>query len=350
MAAGRTEQENQLLHDLVSRYSPSGREQPATEFLCDAFRRWGWNARIDEAGNVVGEIGDGPPTICFLGHIDTVAGEIPLRLDGGRLFGRGAVDAKGPLAAAACAAARLPQKLSRKIVIVGAVGEESPGSPGASHVVGRIRPDFAIVGEPSRWDRVTIGYKGTLHFQYALSGPRVHGAAEKPSAATRAVRFLAELIGAQGHPAEGEVSPFHSLTASVRAIHTHVEEFTETVTASVDMRLPPTVDPDDLERRIRDAAGDAAIDVVEKLPAVVSDKNTRLVRALLRAIRGQGGQPRFVLKTGTSDMNLAAPVWNCPIVAYGPGDSNLDHTPDEHIHLDEYQRAIAVLETTFQEL
>jgi LysW-gamma-L-lysine carboxypeptidase len=350
MAADRTEQENQLLHDLVSRYSPSGHERPATELLCEVFRRWGWNARLDEVGNVVGEIGDGSPTICFLGHIDTVAGEIPLRLDGGRLFGRGTVDAKGPLAAAACAAARLPQKLSKKIIVIGAVEEESPTSRGARHIVSRIRPDFAIVGEPSRWDRLTIAYKGTLHFQYTLRGPRGHGAAEKPSVGTSAVRFLAEMIRARGNPPESEVSPFRSLTANVRAIHTQVEEFTESVTASVDMRLPPTVDPDDLERRVREMAGDAAIDIVEKLPAVLSGKSSRLVRTILRAIRRQGGRPRFVLKTGTSDMNIVAPIWKCPCVAYGPGDSKLDHTPDEHIHLDEYQRAIAVLETTFLNL
>ena len=55
-------------------------------------------------------------------------------------------------------------------------------------------------------------------------------------------------------------------------------------------------------------------------------------------------QPGFVLKTGTSDMNVVAPVWRCPIVAYGPGDSALDHTPHEHLSLDEYWRAIDVME------
>jgi LysW-gamma-L-lysine carboxypeptidase len=49
------------------------------------------------------------------------------------------------------------------------------------------------------------------------------------------------------------------------------------------------------------------------------------------------------MKSGTSDMNLAAPVWNCPTVAYGPGDSSLDHTPHEHILISEYQRAVKIL-------
>ena len=42
-------------------------------------------------------------------------------------------------------------------------------------------------------------------------------------------------------------------------------------------------------------------------------------------------------------MNVVAPVWNCPIVAYGPGDSRLDHTPHEHLDLGEYLQAIEFL-------
>ncbi|MEO7134772.1 MAG: acetyl-lysine deacetylase, partial [Vicinamibacterales bacterium] len=54
----------------------------------------------------------------------------------------------------------------------------------------------------------------------------------------------------------------------------------------------------------------------------------------------------FVLKTGTSDMNVVGPVWQCPIVAYGPGDSSLDHTPNEHLSLNEYWSAVQVIEQT----
>jgi LysW-gamma-L-lysine carboxypeptidase len=50
-----------------------------------------------------------------------------------------------------------------------------------------------------------------------------------------------------------------------------------------------------------------------------------------------------VYKTGTADLNIVAPVWKCPAVVYGPGDSALDHTPNEHIALDDYARSVAVL-------
>ena len=65
--------------------------------------------------------------------------------------------------------------------------------------------------------------------------------------------------------------------------------------------------------------------------------------AFLNGIRAAGGTPSFVYKTGTADLNIAAPVWKCPAVVYGPGDSALDHTPEEHISISEYLKAIEVL-------
>jgi LysW-gamma-L-lysine carboxypeptidase len=77
--------------------------------------------------------------------------------------------------------------------------------------------------------------------------------------------------------------------------------------------------------------------------AIATDRNNPLVRAFSSAIRACGGTPRPRLKTGTSDMNVLGPLWKCPMVAYGPGDSRLDHTPHEHLSLAEFVRAISVL-------
>ena len=74
------------------------------------------------------------------------------------------------------------------------------------------------------------------------------------------------------------------------------------------------------------------------------------MRAFLGGIRSQGGQPRFVYKTGTADLNIVAPVWGCPTVVYGPGDSALDHTPGEHILLDEYNKGVGVLANVLKTL
>src|SRR5438093_1178841 len=114
-----------LLEGLVSIYSPTGQEAEAVQYLVSQMQAAGLRARVDAAGNAVGEFGAGPETVVLLGHIDTVPGLIPVRRDGDALHGRGSVDAKGPLAtfAAAAAAAAARQPLSRRLVVIGAVGE-----------------------------------------------------------------------------------------------------------------------------------------------------------------------------------------------------------------------------------
>jgi len=80
------------------------------------------------------------------------------------------------------------------------------------------------------------------------------------------------------------------------------------------------------------------------------DRSNVLVRSFLAGLRAVDASQKlgFVLKTCTSDMNVVGPVWQCPIVAYGPGDSALDHTPNEHLRLDEYWKAVTVVEETLR--
>jgi [amino group carrier protein]-lysine/ornithine hydrolase len=112
----------------------------------------------------------------------------------------------------------------------------------------------------------------------------------------------------------------------------------------VGVRLPVNVGPAAWYAKLKDLAGSAIVKPAGfALPAWVCDKNTLLVRSFLKSIRSQGGDPRFVYKTGTADLNLVAPVWGCPAIVYGPGDSALDHTPQEHILLEEYAKAVRVL-------
>jgi LysW-gamma-L-lysine carboxypeptidase len=116
-------------------------------------------------------------------------------------------------------------------------------------------------------------------------------------------------------------------------------------------RLPPDLEPPRWMETLRTLAGDAVVEWAGwATPAYRGEKNTQLARAFLRAIRQAGGQPTFVMKTGTADINLVAPAWGCPAVAYGPGDSSLDHTAREHISLAEYARSVAVLEATLRDL
>ena len=108
------EQAEALLHGLVAIPSLSTQEREAAAWLAAQMAAAGYDrAYVDPAGNAVGELGpvDAAQTVICLGHIDTVPGDIPVRIveeaGGPVLYGRGSVDAKGPLATATAAAARL---------------------------------------------------------------------------------------------------------------------------------------------------------------------------------------------------------------------------------------------------
>ena len=341
-------QDIELLRQLVSIYSPSMQEHAASAFLVDAMQARGYDrAFVDEAGNAVGMWGSGPREIVLLGHIDTVPGVIPVRLEGDVLHGRGSVDAKGPLASFVAAVSRLPKSQTHRFVVVGAVEEEAASSKGARHVIDQYRPECCIIGEPSQWQCVTLGYKGRLLIDYTLHHAMAHSAGPLPSAPEIAVAFWQALVHRAALFNQGR-TVFEALDVSLRSINSASDGLHDTVTQRIGLRLPLGYDIDTLKAQLIADAGAATLEFFGQEVAYKSDKRNPLVRAFLKAIRAQGGEPTFKVKTGTSDMNVLAPHWQCPFVAYGPGDSALDHTPQEHIGLHEYMQAIDVLQRTLE--
>lgn len=332
-----------LLAGLVTQYSPSTQERPAVDYLTAQMAALGFRAYRDDAGNAVGELGDGERTILLLGHIDTVPGFIPVRREGEQLYGRGSVDAKGPLATFVSAAARAGARPGWRIVVVGAVEEEAATSKGARFLLDRLSPEVVVIGEPSHWDRLTVAYKGRLLVDYTLSREIGHTAGPDGSACEDACAFWQQV---QSYAAAYNVAHprmFEQIAPSLRRMYSEDDGFVETATLTLSFRLPPELDAAALAAELRAFAGPAEVRCYAHEVAFRASKSTLLARAFIQAIAGEGGQAQFKVKSGTSDMNVVAPVWQCPILAYGPGDSALDHTPNEHLDLDEYRRAIAVL-------
>jgi [amino group carrier protein]-lysine/ornithine hydrolase len=336
---------------LVERYSPSGQEKAAVDWLVKRMANLGFGgAFADPAGNAVGVMGDGPRQVILLGHIDTVPGEIPVRVEEDSLYGRGSVDAKGPLAAFVDAVATTGALPGWQFVVIGAVDEEGD-STGARSIVEEYRPDYVIVGEPSHWERITMGYKGSAWAEITLRQAMAHSARQSESACEQAVAVWSGIQSWARSYNAGQERVFDQLQVSLRGLSSGEDGFEEWACLRVGARLPLAFPPEAWYARLEDLAlGARAQRNGFAIPAYQVDKNTALVRTFLAGIRSAGGQPGFLLKTGTADLNIVAPAWGCPALAYGPGDSALDHTPGEHIQLSEYAQAVLVLQAALKEL
>ncbi len=337
-----------LLERMVAIDSPSGDEGELAEYLVSVMNELGFDAHIDGAGNAVGvRSGEstGQPTreLVLLGHMDTVPGDVPRRIEGGRLYGRGSVDAKGPLATFVLACARARVAPNARLVVVGAVEEECETSKGARFRAERAAPEACVIGEPSGWDAITLGYKGCLRVDYTLTQPGGLGSGPRGAVGERYTAFWQGVLAlAADHDGDSE-KLFERLLPSLSSIRTSTDGLYDRVEATLRFRLPPGIDTVRLRTKLESLAGEAELRFYGEEPAWTSSRTTPLARAFQRSLRDHDTKPRLKHKTGTSDMNVLGPVWGCPILAYGPGDSLLDHTPDEHIEIAEYERAIDVL-------
>ena len=378
-----------LLYNMLHITSYSGEESNLAHFLAEQARQRGLHAYVDETGNFIAsthrpEEADQQP-IVLLGHMDTVRGDVPIRIEDGRLYGRGAVDAKGPLAAFVCATARLQNAVQRPIIIVGAVEEESATSRGARAVVNRYHPSACIIGEPSGSEAVTIGYKGRLLVDCTVTRLSSHSAGPAQSSSEAAAAFWERVRRHAEEWNQQSASPgsaFGALQPSLRSINSEHDGLEDRTRLMIGYRLPPGYDIPGLRARLEQWAreGDLQISLSGQEAAFQTNRTIPLARAFNAALRATDVKPIFKYKTGTSDMNVVAPVWfqypeadrekeldsdipvehedtretvngqaeiyrGSNIVAYGPGDSSLDHTPQEHIRIAEYHHAIDVLTT-----
>lgn len=334
-----------LVERLVATPSVSGSEAAAVRVFVQGAARLGMSCEIDAAGNGLARRGppDAAKRLALLGHIDTVPGDPPVRVENGVLHGRGAVDAKGPLAAMLVAAARADLPEGVGIDVIAAVGEETHDSPGAHFVRERLRPDACVIGEPSGWDGVTLGYKGRVAVRATCVRGCAHSAGPDGSASDELHAWWARVLEEIDRINGGRKGVFERVQATIHGMHAASDGLRQHAWVEAAFRLPVDVTPEGLRGVIEGASNGLELSWRGGERGVRSDRNDAVVRALAGAVRREGGRPRLKVKTGTADFNVVAPVWDCPIAAYGPGDSSLDHTAHEHLVLDEYLRSIRVL-------
>ncbi len=356
-----------FLTNLLGIYSPSGKEEDAANYLVVEMKNMGFEVGKDDIGNVIGVVGVGDPVILLCGHMDTVAGHLPLRIEEGKIYSRGAVDAKGPLAAmivAASAAGKEPGFKGK--ILIASVVEEEATSRGVRHLITQgIKADYAIFGEPSGIENITIGYKGQIQLKIICKTDTGHSSTPWmfDNALEKAYELWEQIKNASSYPSlDPSASPYNAVTACLVKVvggrATSVVPFE--VEMNLDVRVPIQFSTAQVYEQIEKImtkyhAANPKVSVKATVQDTVEpfevNKASPLVHILSSSVRKVLNTPATLLhKTGTGDMNILGKAMNLPIVTYGPGDSHLDHTLNEHIVISEYLNAIAVYKETILKL
>ena len=363
-----------LLERLVAidTQNPPGAEVEAARLLESVLAGIGFEAAAEEyapgRANVAGRIDNGPgPVFAFNTHMDVVpAGEgwtrDPLKLtrDGDRLYGRGSNDAKGPLAAMACACARLAadRRAWSGTLLAVFVGDEEVASDGAKHyAAARPKVDFAMVGEPTS-NGVVTAHKGSLRPLVRVRGVTAHSGTPElgVNAILKAARLLGVLedqgarIAERRHPLCGSAS----LTVT-RAFGGHADNVVpDAFDFLIDRRMVPGEDEAAAKAEIEAVLAEARqsfgveAEIVEWRPttggATETPADHPIVRAALDATARQGGDgTRTYGFNGGCDLVHFRSVGAAGTVL-GPGDLAVAHKPDEFVPLDELHAAVSIYE------
>lgn len=340
------------LVELVSIYSPTGKEKPATGWFRDHISTLGLSdVGFDAVGNPSGKLrGDGiKVTLC--GHIDTVPGELPVKLESGELYGRGAVDAKSSLISLLYGAVLAKERgFQGALNVVAAIGEEGPGKGIVEIASSHEKTDFAILGEPSGTTAITVGYRGRLLLDAVYNSDTFHSSAPwmGESALESAIKDWVRIKGMYGEKRE-----FSKVSVALTSLNGGTaDNMTPSCSRmTMDVRFPPSVDRSELFREINQALGannergnSATLELKSYVEPYVSNMKTSLVRAFKNSIHEKTGETaKMMFKSGSGDMNHLATTWKIPCITYGPGNTQLSHTSREKISIREVERCSEII-------
>ena len=383
-----TENLTAFLQDLVRIPSPSTQENLVAERIAEEMEMLGLrDIRVDRMGNVIGWVGaDTGPILMLNGHMDTVGvsdaaawSHDPLggEIDRGQIYGLGACDMKGSLAAMIYGAHQLqrsglPQKGR---VLVACVVQEEPCEGIATRVLVEeegIDPDWVVIAEPSDL-QISRGQRGRIEFRITTRGRSAH--ASQPDLGHNAIYTAArlvfglELLGDQlgDDPFLGKgtlaVTEIRSSAGSRNAIPDQCDLIIDrrlTLGETEAMALA------EIQRIIAREGVRAEVQVTEYsatsytgyecharefFPPWVIEEDHPLVDALKAAARSElGKRPKVGYWNFSTEGTYTAGIAGIPTVGFGPGDPRVAHAADESINISDVCAAASVYARVATEL
>ncbi|KPJ78554.1 MAG: hypothetical protein AMJ54_02720 [Deltaproteobacteria bacterium SG8_13] len=347
--------------------NPPGNERPCADFIAGILQEAGFEVRSYEfeknRTSLVADLrfSDSRDPICFSGHMDTVPlgqaawSKNPFGGDreGDRIYGRGASDMKGGLAAMIVAAGRIARSSAGvgglKVVLT--AGEEN-GCQGADHLAGLEsvlgRSGALVVGEPTA-NYPVIGHKGAFWLEAVTTGVTAHGSMPEQgvNAIYRAARAIAKL-----ETFDFRIDPHPVLGAPTLNVGTisgglNINSVPDRVTFTLDLRLIPGQSIEQVHRQLQTQLGDQ-VELIRltAAPAIFTDPHSKWVQevfSIMETHLGQRPEPRAVTYF-TDASALTAAFGGPPTVILGPGEPELAHKTDEYCRLSRIETAARVYE------
>lgn len=357
--------------DILRIQSLSGDEGQVAERIAQQMRTLGFDdVRIDENGSVIGLIHGAKPgrTLLLDGHCDTVLANaedwshppFDAELVDGVLYGRGASDMKGSLAAIIYAAAHVDRsRLAGHVAVSATVIEENMEGGSLALVCEHVKPDFVIIGEATNFS-LKRGSRGRAEVMLRTYGKSAHSST--PEAGLCAIHEMIKVIDLMDHmPARSHEDVGRGMNVLVDIIsdpYPGHSVLPNTCTATYDRRLVPGETIDSVVAEIRSLPGLEGIaldvEIVDSqertytgqplagkkfFPAWVFDEQSELVKLALVGLKAVGIQPQVGAFQFCTNGAYSAGVAGIPTIGFGPGGESDAHTVDEHISIEDLFKA-----------
>ncbi|MGI9952246.1 YgeY family selenium metabolism-linked hydrolase [Moorellaceae bacterium AZ2] len=370
----------ELCRTFISIPSLTGEEKALADTIKNIMLQFGFDrAWIDELGSVVGMVKGGLPgrKVLLDGHLDTVGpGEDRWKyppfsgtVAGGKIYGRGASDMKGALAAMVYAVgqlARHKENLRGEIYVSGTVHEEIAEGVALGHVLQEVRPDVVVIGEATEL-RLNIGQRGRAEIVLETYGKAAHSS--HPEVGINAVYQMVKAIQAVADlklPRDELLGPaIMELTDIISFPYPGNSVVPEKCRATYDRRLLTGETPEGVVGDVTGAlqkleAADPAfrarafialndfttytgfrVSSARFAPAWKTERDHWVVREAVRALRKANLVPLISSYSFCTNGSCSAGIYGIPTVGFGPGRETEAHIADEYLDLEQlYKSAV----------
>ncbi|TXJ75695.1 ArgE/DapE family deacylase [Ligilactobacillus salivarius] len=364
-----------ILQDLIQINSVNGNELEVAEYLHKLFAKSNLESKVDEFGdrraNLVLDVGQGEKVLGLTGHMDTVAlgnedkwiyPPLEAKIDGDRLYGRGAADMKSGLAALAIAIIELSnsREIPGHIRFIATAGEEY-GTPGANRLrdLGVAKDlDALVVGEATNGD-IIYAHSGSFNYRIVSHGKSVHSST--PELGNNALDALVDFAAIERtlfddvprDPYLGELK--HSVT--ILNVGEQVNTIPDEGELYGNIRPTSAFNNKQIIERLKSAVDEVndkngaklTFELIHDWYPVVSNPEDDFVQTALTVSQEvfsnyvEGKQPELITMNGATDASVfVKDNTNLPVIILGPGESNVSHQIDEYTTISSYLALVEI--------